>query len=219
MLDVFDTLARTRVVPVVVVADVASAVPLAGALTAGGLPVAEVTFRTAAAADAIRAIADSVPSDGPGSILLGAGTVLKPAQVDEAVAAGARFVVSPGLSRAVVERCREHGVAVIAGAVTATEVQACLELDLDLLKFFPSGTSGGVAAISALAGPFPGVQFVPTGGIGPQNVAEYLSLRCVPAVGGSWMVPPGLVESRDVDRLQALASEAVALAASVPKET
>ncbi|WP_375000052.1 bifunctional 4-hydroxy-2-oxoglutarate aldolase/2-dehydro-3-deoxy-phosphogluconate aldolase [Aeromicrobium sp. CTD01-1L150] len=219
MPDVFDTLTSTRVVPVVVMEDVTSAVPLARALSAGGLPVAEVTFRTAAAADSIRAIADGVPAAGPGSILVGAGTVLTPAQVDEAVMAGARFVVSPGLSRAVVDRCREHGVPVIAGAVTATEVQACLELGLDLLKFFPSATSGGVAAITALAGPFPGVQFVPTGGVGPHNVTDYLSLRCVPAVGGSWMVPPDLIESRSVDRLQRLASEAVQLAASVPKET
>src|SRR5450756_599246 len=124
-----------------------------------------------------------------GDILVGAGTVLTVAQVDQAVAAGATFVVSPGLSRAVVERCQELGVLALPGAVTATEVQAALELGLDTVKFFPAGTSGGPAAIKALAAPFTGVKFVPTGGVGPANLGEYLALASVVAVGGSWMVP------------------------------
>jgi len=145
--DVLSALSAARLVPVVVLDDARDADGLAGALVTGGLPVAEVTFRTAAAQDSIRAMA------ARGDILVGAGTVLTPEQVDQAVAAGARFVVSPGLSRAVVERCGELGVLALPGAVTATEVQAALELGLSTVKFFPAGTSGGPAAIKALAAP------------------------------------------------------------------
>jgi 2-dehydro-3-deoxyphosphogluconate aldolase/(4S)-4-hydroxy-2-oxoglutarate aldolase len=205
-MDVLSALSAARLVPVVVLDDVARADALAGALVAGGLPVAEVTFRTAAARDAIRVMADR------GDILVGAGTVLTPAQVDEAVAAGAHYVVSPGLSRAVVERCQEHGVLALPGAVTATEVQAALELGLTTVKFFPAGTSGGAAAIRALAAPFGQVRFVPTGGVGPANLAEYLAIASVAAVGGSWMVPRDLIAAGDVARIQALTAEAVALA-------
>lgn len=204
--DTLDRLAAHRLVPVVVLDDAADAVPLAAALVAGGLPVAEVTFRTDAAADAIRAIADR------GDVLVGAGTVLTPAQVDAAVAAGARYVVSPGLSRAVVERCGEHGVPALPGAVTATEVQAALELGLTTVKFFPAGTSGGAAAIAALAAPFAGVRFVPTGGVGATNLAEYLALPCVACVGGSWMVPRARIRAGDFATIEALTAEAVALA-------
>ena len=144
-MDILSALSAARLVPVVVLDDAADADGLAGALVAGGLPVAEVTFRTAAAQDSIRAMAAS------GDILVGAGTVLTVAQVDQAVAAGASFVVSPGLSRAVVERCGELGVLALPGAITATEVQAALELGLSTVKFFPAGTSGGAAAIKALA--------------------------------------------------------------------
>src|SRR5450830_1660244 len=149
-MDVLSALSTARLVPVVVLDDASDADALAGALVAGGLPVAEVAFRTAAAQDSIRAMADR------GDILVGAGTVLTAAQVDQAVAAGAKFVVSPGLSRAVVERCQEHGVLALPGAVTATEIQAALELGLTTVKFFPAGTSGGAAAIAALAAPFGG---------------------------------------------------------------
>jgi 2-dehydro-3-deoxyphosphogluconate aldolase/(4S)-4-hydroxy-2-oxoglutarate aldolase len=196
---------RARLVPVVVLDDAADAGPLAGALVDGGLPVAEVTFRTAAAADAIRAMAQR------GDVLLGAGTVLTPAQVDQAVAAGAGYVVSPGLSRAVVERCAEHGVLALPGAVTATEVQAALELGLTAVKFFPAGTSGGPAAIRALAAPFGGVRFVPTGGVGPADVGDYLAVDAVLAVGGSWMVPRDRVAAGDVEAVRRLTAEAVAL--------
>jgi 2-dehydro-3-deoxyphosphogluconate aldolase / (4S)-4-hydroxy-2-oxoglutarate aldolase len=203
--EVLAALGRVRLVPVVVLDDAADAAPLAGALVDGGLPVAEVTFRTAAAADAIRAMAQR------GDVLLGAGTVLTPAQVDEAVAAGAGYVVSPGLSRAVVERCAEHGVLALPGAVTATEVQAALELGLTALKFFPAGTSGGPAAIRALAAPFGGVRFVPTGGVGPGDVGDYLAVDAVLAVGGSWMVPRDRVAAGDVETVRRLTAEAVAL--------
>ncbi len=201
-----DELAQHRLVPVVVIDDAADAPTLGAALVAGGLPVAEITCRTRAAADAIRALADR------GDVLVGAGTVLTTAQVDVAVAAGAQFVVSPGTSPAVVERCHEHGVAVLPGAVTASEVQTAIELGLDAVKFFPAGTSGGAAAIEALAAPFADMRFVPTGGVGPANLAQYLALPAVAAVGGSWMVPRDLVGDRAHDALRTLVVDAVALA-------
>jgi 2-dehydro-3-deoxyphosphogluconate aldolase/(4S)-4-hydroxy-2-oxoglutarate aldolase len=204
--DVRKALSAARLVPVVVLDDAADADGLAGALVAGGLPVAEVTFRTAAARDAIAAMA------ARGDILVGAGTVLTAEQVNQAVAAGARFVVSPGLSRAVVERCAELGVLALPGAVTATEVQAALELGLSTVKFFPAGTSGGPAAIKALAAPFGDVQFVPTGGVGPANLADYLAIPAVAAVGGSWMVPRERVKAGDFAGIQQLTADAVAAA-------
>lgn len=204
-MDVLAALTQFRLVPVVVLDDVADADPLAGALVAGGLPVAEVTFRTAAAEESIRAMS------ARGDVLVGAGTVLTPRQVDLAVAAGASYIVSPGLSRAVVERCQEHGVLALPGAVTATEVQAALELGLSTVKFFPAGTSGGAAAIAALAAPFGDVRFVPTGGVGPANLHEYLSIPAVAAVGGSWMVPRATVNLGDFAEITRLTTQAVAL--------
>lgn len=210
-MDTLSALRAARLVPVVVLDDAADADALAGALVAGGLPVAEVTFRTAAAEDSIRAMA------ARGDILVGAGTVLTVEQVDKAVAAGASYIVSPGLSRAVVQRCQEHGVLALPGAVTATEVQAALELGLTTVKFFPAGTSGGAPAIQALAAPFGHVSFVPTGGVGPENLADYLAIPTVAAVGGSWMCPRGLVTAGDFAGITALTTAAVALAASLTK--
>ena len=195
---------RNRLVPVVVLDDARDAEALGTALVNGGLPVAEVTLRTHAGLDAIRRLADR------GDVLVGAGTVLTPTQVDRSVRAGARFIVSPGLSRAVVERCRELGVLPLPGAVTATEIQAGLELGLTTLKFFPAETSGGAAALAALAGPFGHVRFMPTGGIGPDNLGQYLALPTVAAVGGSWMVPRNLLG--DADRLTTVIQAAVTLA-------
>ena len=203
-MDVLAELTRRVLVPVVVLQHAGDAGLLAEALVAGGLPVAEVTFRTAAAGEAIRVMA------ARGDVLVGAGTVLTVAQVDQAVAAGARFVVSPGLSRAVVERCAEHGVPVLPGAVTATEVQAALELGVATVKFFPAATSGGPAAITALAAPFGGVRFVPTGGVSPANLGQYLAVPSVAAVGGSWMVPADRVAAGDRAGLVDLVSSAVA---------
>lgn len=205
-MNTLDSLATARLVPVVVLDDAKHADPLATALVAGGLAVAEVTFRTAAAEDAIRALA------ARGDVLVGAGTVLTVEQVDRAVAAGASFVVSPGLSRAVVERCHEHGVLALPGAVTATEVQAALELGLSTVKFFPAATSGGAAAIRALTAPFSGLRIVPTGGIGPRNLREYLDVPAVLAVGGSWMVPREAIAAEAFDHVTTLTAEAVALA-------
>lgn len=205
MTDTMAALSAARLVPVVVLDDAADADPLAAALVAGGLPVAEVTFRTAAAPEAIRAMT------ARGDILVGAGTVLTAEQVDQAVAAGASYVVSPGLSRSVVERCQEHGVLALPGAVTATEIQAALELGLRAVKFFPAGTSGGAAAIAALAAPFGDLAFVPTGGVGPKNLHDYLGIPAAAAVGGSWMVPRDKVRSGDFAGVQQLTAEAVAL--------
>lgn len=199
-----EALARHRVVPVVVLDRPQDAAPLADALVAGGLPVAEVTFRTDAAAAAIRELA------ARDDLLVGAGTVLTRTQVDEAVAAGARFIVSPGLSRAVVERAQELGVPVLPGAVTATEIQAALELGVDTVKFFPAGTSGGPAAIRALAAPFGQLRFVPTGGVGPSDLAEYLAIPAVAAVGGSWMVPASAIRSGDFGAVERLVAQTVA---------
>ncbi len=190
-----------RLVPVVVIDDARTADSLGDALVAGGLPVAEVTFRTAAGVEAVRRLA------ARGDVLVGAGTVLTPSQVDEAVAAGATFIVSPGLSRAVVERCLELHVLPLPGAVTATEIQAALELGLTTVKFFPAESSGGAAAVRALAAPFTDLGFMPTGGIGPDNLADYLTLPAVRAVGGSWMVPrDGLANTA---RIAELVSQAV----------
>lgn len=210
-MDTLSVLTAVRLVPVVVLDDAADAGPLGAALVAGGLPVAEVTFRTSAAADAIRTLADR------GDMLVGAGTVLTADQVDLAVAAGASYVVSPGLSRAVVERCGEHGVLALPGAVTATEIQAALELGLTTVKFFPAGTSGGPAGIAALSAPFPGLRFVPTGGVGPKNLADYLGLAAVLAVGGSWMVPRDRIASGDFEGVRELTAQAVDLVRQVTR--
>ncbi|MCB2177972.1 MAG: bifunctional 4-hydroxy-2-oxoglutarate aldolase/2-dehydro-3-deoxy-phosphogluconate aldolase [Actinomycetales bacterium] len=200
-----EQLGTHRLVPVLVLDDAARADGLAGALVDGGLPVAEVTFRTAAAEESIRVMA------ARGDVLVGAGTVVSVDQVERAVAAGARFVVSPGLSRAVVERCHERGIPVLPGAVTATEVQQSLELGVSTVKFFPAGTAGGAPAIAALSAPFGGVRFVPTGGVGPSDLAAYLALPCVHAVGGSWMAPRDLVAAGDWATLRAAVADAVRL--------
>lgn len=210
-MSVLETLAIHRIVPVVVLDNAADAGPLAEALVGGGLPVAEVTFRTAAAVEAIGIMA------ARGDVIVGAGTVLTPAQVDQAVDAGATYIVSPGTSAAVVERAQQRGVPVLPGAVTATEIQAALALGLDTVKFFPAGTSGGPAAIKALAAPFGGVKFVPTGGVGLANLAEYLAIPAVAAVGGSWMVPAAAIRAGDFDTVRRLTAEAVALLAAGPQ--
>jgi 2-dehydro-3-deoxyphosphogluconate aldolase / (4S)-4-hydroxy-2-oxoglutarate aldolase len=203
--EVSDALLRRRIVPVVVLEDLESARPLADALEQGGLPVAEVTFRTDVAADAVRLLA------GERRLLVGAGTVVRPEQVDLAVGAGARFIVTPGLSPRVVERCRELDVLVIPGVATATEVVAALDHGLDLLKLFPAQVAGGVALLRALQGPFPGVRWIPTGGVNQANAAAYLALPSVAAVGGSWMVAPELIAAGDFASVTRLAREAVRL--------
>lgn len=196
-------------VPVVVIDDAANAPGLAEALVAGGLPIAEVTFRTPAARDAITAMAKN--SD----ILVGAGTIRTPEQVEQAVDAGARYIVSAGLSEKVVRRCQELDVPVLPGAVTATEIQAATELGLDTVKFFPAETAGGAAAIKALAAPFHDITFVPTGGIGPKNLVDYLAVKAIVGCGGSWMCPRDALASGDFATIERLTREAVELVTSI----
>jgi 2-dehydro-3-deoxyphosphogluconate aldolase/(4S)-4-hydroxy-2-oxoglutarate aldolase len=193
-----------RIIPVVVLDAPALAAPLADALVAGGLPVAEITLRTATAAESIAAIA------ARGDVVVGAGTVRTPAQVDLAVDAGADFIVCPGLRTDVVQRARERGVPVVPGCVTATEVMAAEALEISTVKFFPAAQYGGAATVAALSAPFPDVDFIPTGGVSPDNMSDYLSLSCVPAIGGSWMVAPA--STGDFDEVARRCAEAVAAA-------
>ncbi|MEU9665777.1 bifunctional 4-hydroxy-2-oxoglutarate aldolase/2-dehydro-3-deoxy-phosphogluconate aldolase [Streptomyces bobili] len=191
------------VVPVVVVADVADAVPLARALVAGGLPAIEVTLRTPAALDAIREIAGAVPD-----AVVGAGTVITPDQVTACRAAGARFLVSPGWTDALLTAMRASGLPFLPGVSTTSEVVALLECGVREMKFFPAQAAGGTAYLRSLAGPLPQARFCPTGGIGPDNAPEYLSLPNVGCVGGSWMVPADAVSARDWTRVEELARAA-----------
>ncbi|MEQ8144130.1 bifunctional 4-hydroxy-2-oxoglutarate aldolase/2-dehydro-3-deoxy-phosphogluconate aldolase [Streptomyces sp. OP7] len=194
------------VVPVVVIEDAADAVPLGRALVAGGLPAIEVTLRTPAAPDAMRAIAGEVPG-----AVVGAGTVITPEQVTGAVAAGARFLVSPGWTDALLTAMRASGVPFLPGVSTASEVMALLERGVREMKFFPARAAGGTAFLKSLAGPLPQARFCPTGGIGPDTAPEYLALPNVGCVGGSWMLPGDAVAARDWDRVERLAREAAGL--------
>ncbi|MFG2315103.1 MULTISPECIES: bifunctional 4-hydroxy-2-oxoglutarate aldolase/2-dehydro-3-deoxy-phosphogluconate aldolase [Streptomyces] len=196
------------VVPVVVVDDLADAVPLARALVAGGLPAIEVTLRTPVALDAIRAIAGEVPG-----AVVGAGTVVTAAQVREVVSAGARFLVSPGWTDTLLEAMRASGVPFLPGVSTTSEVVALLERGVREMKFFPAEAAGGTAYLKALAAPLPQARFCPTGGISPASAPEYLALPNVGCVGGSWMLPKDAVAGRDWGRVEALAREAAALSA------
>ncbi|TQK44139.1 2-keto-3-deoxy-phosphogluconate aldolase [Streptomyces sp. SLBN-118] len=194
------------VVPVVVVEDAADAVPLARALVAGGLPAIEVTLRTPAALDAIRAIASEVPD-----AIVGAGTVVSPQSVDAAVAAGARFLVSPGWTDRLLEAMQQSGVPFLPGVSTASEVVALLERGLSELKFFPAQAAGGTAYLKSLAGPLPQARFCPTGGISRASAPSYLALANVGCVGGTWMLPPDAVAARDWTRVETLARGAARL--------
>jgi 2-dehydro-3-deoxyphosphogluconate aldolase / (4S)-4-hydroxy-2-oxoglutarate aldolase len=204
--DALSRACRPRVLPVATVSDVALAEPLAAALAAGGATAIEVTFRTEAAPRVIAALADS-------DLVVAAGTIRTTAQVDEAVAAGAQFVVSPSLDDAVVERCLDIGVPVLPGIATATELARALALGVPAVKLFPAEPLGGAALISALAAPFPEARFVPTGGLGTHNAAGYLRLPQVLAIGGSWMVASELLAARDWDMVTRLTAEAIALGA------
>jgi 2-dehydro-3-deoxyphosphogluconate aldolase/(4S)-4-hydroxy-2-oxoglutarate aldolase len=194
------------VVPVVVLQDVSDAVPLARALVAGGLAAIEVTLRTPVALDAIRAIAEEVPD-----AVVGAGTVIMPGQVHDSVAAGARFLVSPGWTDVLLEAMRGSGVPFLPGVSTTSEVVALLERGVREMKFFPAEAAGGTAYLKSLSGPLPQARFCPTGGIGAGNAPEYLSLPNVGCVGGTWMLPADAVAARDWARVEKLAREASGL--------
>ncbi|WP_327367131.1 bifunctional 4-hydroxy-2-oxoglutarate aldolase/2-dehydro-3-deoxy-phosphogluconate aldolase [Streptomyces sp. NBC_01217] len=194
------------VVPVVVLEDAADAVPLARALVAGGLPAIEVTLRTAAALDTIRAISAEVPG-----AVVGAGTVISVRNVSETVAAGARFLVSPGWTQTLLDAMKASGVPFLPGVSTTSEVVALLERGVTEMKFFPAEAAGGTAYLKALSSPLPQARFCPTGGIALASAPSYLALPNVGCVGGSWMVPADAVAARDWARVERLASEAAAL--------
>ena len=201
-------LSAVRVIPVVEIASADTAVPLARALVDAGLPCAEITFRTAAAADAIAAIAAAVPE-----LHLGAGTVLTVAQAETALAAGARFLVAPNLDLDVVAFARERGAPILPGVCTPTEIGLALSLGLSIVKLFPAEAAGGVPYLKAVAAPFRDVRFVPTGGISAQNLPAYLAVTQVVACGGSWMVKKDVIAAGDFAAIRAAATEAVAIAA------
>lgn len=194
------------VVPVVKIDDAKDAVALAEALREGGLNCAEVTFRTDAAEEAIRLMAEKYPD-----MLVAAGTVLTPTQADKAMAAGAKFIVSPGLNSIVVKHCIEKGYPVIPGVCTPTEVEAGMSLGLKYLKFFPAEAAGGVKMIKAMAAPYTNIKFMPTGGISTANLKEYLTCKAVFACGGSWMVPSDKIADGKFDEIKEMTAKAVEL--------
>jgi len=193
------------VVPVIVINKLEHAVPLAKALVAGGVRVLEVTLRTACAVDAIKAIAKEVPD-----AIIGAGTVLNPEQLAEVTAAGAQFAISPGLTESLLQAANAGSIPLIPGISTVSELMLGLDAGLREFKFFPAEANGGVKALQAIAGPFPQVRFCPTGGITPNNYRDYLALKSVLCIGGSWLVPADALESGDYARITQLAKDAVA---------
>ena len=206
MNDVIKLMGETGLVPVVVIKDAADAVTLAKALFAGDLPIAEITFRTEAAEESIRRIAAGAPE-----VTVGAGTVLSVEQCKRAVAAGSKFIVAPGFNEKVVDYCLQNNIPIIPGVSTATEIEKALEKGIELLKFFPSEPLGGLKTIKALAGPYTTVKFYPTGGVGPDNVADYLAYDRIFTCGGSWMVSSDLIAAKRFDEITRLCKEAVGL--------
>lgn len=202
-MDILKRLSCAGIVPVVVIDDAEKAVPTAEAMLKGGIDVMEITFRTAAAPDAIRAVAEKCPE-----VLVGAGTVVTLEQCKQAVGCGAKFIVSPGFDREVVSWCLENGFPVIPGCITPTEITEALKFGLKVLKFFPAGVYGGLSAMKALSGPFGGVRFIPTGGVNAQNVGEYIAAPFIHAVGGSWVCPKADIAAGNFEKIVALCSEA-----------
>ena len=203
-MDIAEKFQKLGVVPVVVLEDTKDAVPLAKALVEGGLPCAEVTFRTEAAEESIRLMTEQFPE-----MLVGAGTVLTREQVDAAVAAGAKFIVSPGFDPEIVDYCLEKEIPVFPGCVTPSEVAQAVKRGLKVVKFFPAEPAGGLKYIRAIAAPYTMMKFMPTGGINPQNVREYLAYDRIAACGGSWMVKNTMIENNEFDRIEELVKEAV----------
>ena len=206
MNEVLKQIEKIGIVPVVVLNDAKDAEPLGKALCEGGLPCAEVTFRTDAAEESIRIMAEKFPE-----MLVGAGTVLTIEQVDRAVNAGAKFIVSPGLNPKVVSYCVEKGIPVTPGTANPSNVEQAIELGLDVVKFFPAEQAGGLAYIKAIAAPYTGMKFMPTGGINANNVKDYLACDKILACGGSWMVKGDLVKAGEFDKITELVKEAAAI--------
>lgn len=201
------------IVPVVSIPESRMALPLAESLLAGGLPCAEITFRTAAAADSLAQIARTYPD-----LVLGAGTVLTTEQADRAIDAGAKFIVSPGTNPRVVEHCLARGITIFPGVCTPTEIEAALALGVDVLKFFPAEPMGGTGFLKAICAPYRQVWFIPTGGIDTKNLASYLAIPAVVGCGGSWMVKPELMEAGEFGKIESLTREAMALVRQIRGE-
>ena len=210
MSNILERIGELRLVPMVVMDKAEHATPFGDALVEGGLPVAEVTFRTPAAEAAIRALAKR------GDLLVGAGTVLSTEQADRAIGAGARFIVAPGTNPAVVEHVSMRGVTMCPGVATPSEIELAMSLGITTMKFFPAETLGGVAMLKALAGPFPDVGFIPTGGITPELLPNYLRLASVVACGGSWLAPRNLLAEGKFDAIRRLVEEARKILAGPP---
>ncbi|MGB4440595.1 MAG: bifunctional 4-hydroxy-2-oxoglutarate aldolase/2-dehydro-3-deoxy-phosphogluconate aldolase [Sedimentibacter sp.] len=204
MNDLLKRISAYGIVPVIKINDVEKAVPLATAITDGGLPLAEVTFRTEQAEEAIKRISSECPD-----MLVGAGTVLTTEQVDKAVNAGAKFIVSPGFNRNVVNYCINNGITIIPGTSTPSDMEAAMEAGLDVVKFFPAEQSGGVSYLKAVGGPYTNLKFIPTGGINAKNLNDYLSMKNVAACGGTWMVSEDLIQKSDFETITSLTKEAV----------
>lgn len=206
MKTLFEKIKDYGLVPVIKIDDITKAVPLAKALTGGGLPVAEVTFRTPCAAQAIAEMAKACPD-----MLIGAGTVLTTDQADEAVKAGAKFVVSPGLNPAVVSHCVEHGIPIIPGCANPSDIETAIGFGLDTVKFFPAENAGGLPMLKAMSAPYGNIKFMPTGGINEENLLKYLAFDKIIACGGSFMVPTDLLEAGEFDKIEELVRSAVNL--------
>ena len=204
---VLERLARSGVVPVVVIDDAKDAVPTANAMVAGKIDVMEITFRTAAAPDAIEAVSKNCPD-----MLVGAGTILNLEQCKLAVEKGAKFIVSPGFDAQVVSWCIENGIAVTPGCVTPTEITAAVNMGLKVVKFFPANVYGGLNAMKNLSAPFVGVKFMPTGGVNAQNLREYIDAPFIHAVGGSWVCPKADIAAGNFEKITQLCLEAHAAA-------
>ncbi len=202
-MDILEAMRRTAVIPVVVLDDAKDAIPTAKALLAGGVNVMEITFRTAAAADSIKAVAENCPE-----MLVGAGTVVTLDQCKQALECGAKFIVSPGFDPEVVSWCVERNVPITPGCVTPTEIMAAMKLGLNVVKFFPAGVYGGLKAMKSLSAPFGGIKFIPTGGVDAKNLKEYLEAPFVHAVGGSWLCPKKETAAGNFDAVTALCREA-----------
>nr|WP_178632920.1 bifunctional 4-hydroxy-2-oxoglutarate aldolase/2-dehydro-3-deoxy-phosphogluconate aldolase [uncultured Mediterraneibacter sp.] len=207
MKNIYEQFQQMGVVPVVVLEDVKDALPLAKSLVEGGLPCAEVTFRTEAAAESIRQMAEAYPE-----MLVGAGTVLTTEQVDEAVAAGAKFIVSPGFDPEIVDYCIGKDISVLPGCATPSEVAQAVKRGLQVVKFFPAEQAGGIAMIKAMAAPYHTLKFMPTGGINQDNLKDYLSFDKILCCGGSWMVKENLIKAGAFDKICELTREAKKLA-------
>ena len=203
MTEVFEQFRKTGIIPVVVLDDAHDAAPLSRALIEGGLPCAEVTFRTDAAAEAIGIMSHEFPG-----LLVGAGTVLTPGQAEQAIEAGAKFIVSPGLNPDVVKYCIDRDVPVTPGTQTPTEMEAAMRLGLSVVKFFPAEPAGGLSMIKAVAAPYTRLSFMPTGGINAENVRDYLRYDRIIACGGSWMVKKDLIKEGRFDEVKRLVKEA-----------